>query len=89
MEISILKEEKNILEVELKGETHTLLNALRQALWNLDDTELASYTIKHPLVTSPVLVIRTKNGKPRKALSDVITLLKKQNKEFKSLIKKV
>lgn len=89
MEVTILKEDKNTLEVELKGENHTFCNALREALWTVNDVEIASYTIKHPLVTHPILLVKTKSGKPRKALQDAISTLKKRNKELKTLLKKV
>ena len=55
MELKVLKEEKNILELEIKGEDHTLANLLRGELWNTDGVELASYNLKHPIVSSPIL----------------------------------
>ncbi len=89
MEVTILKEDKNMLEVELKGENHTFCNALRAALWKVDDVDIASYQIKHPLVSQPVFTIHTKSGKSRKALTDALVLMKKQTREFKSLLKKI
>ncbi len=85
MELAILNETKEHLEFELRGENHTLCNALREALWMLDDTALASYRIQHPLIGNPRFIVKAKSGKHRKAVQDALTLLKKRNKEARTL----
>ncbi len=85
MELVILNETKDSLEFELRGENHTLCNALREALWMIDDTLLASYRIQHPLIGNPHFIVKTKSGKHRKAVQDALILLKKRNKEVRTL----
>ena len=89
MELLVLKEEKNILELEIKGEDHTLANLLRNELWNVDSVELASYNIKHPIVSSPILSLSVTKSKPKKALEDAVHNIKSKTKEFRSLLKKL
>lgn len=89
MEIRILNEDKDFLEAEIVGEGHTLCNILRDELWNLEDTSFASYNLKHPLISNPVLAIKSKKGKPRKLLLDAVELIKAKNKEFRSLLTKL
>lgn len=89
MEISIVKEEKNLIEVNLVGESHTLCNALRGELWNIDGTSFVSYNLKHPLVGSPVFALQVKKGNPKKVLASAADSLKGKTKELRSLLKKI
>lgn len=89
MEIQIIKEDKNLIEIEVKGETHTLTNLVRSELWNVDDVAIASYNLKHPVVSNPILILKTKSGKPKKALSEAVSNLKAKTKELRALAKKL
>ena len=89
MEVKILKEDKELIEVEIAGEGHTLCNVLRAELWNFDDTSFASYNLKHPLIGTPVLVLKIKKGKPRKLLLDSVDSIKVKTKELRSLLTKL
>ena len=89
MEVQILKEDQDLLEIEISGEGHTLCNALRNELWDLDDTSFASYNIKHPLVSEPILALKVKKGKPKKLLLDAVESLKSKIKELRSLLNKL
>lgn len=88
MEIKILEETKNRIKIEIKDESHTLLNALRDELWNSKDTKVAGYRLEHPLISNPVLVLESED-KPRNVLLETINRLKKRNKEFRDLAKKL
>ena len=88
MEVKILEETKNRIKVEIKDENHTLLNALRNELWNNRHTKVAGYRLEHPLVSSPVLILEA-DDKPRNVLLDSINKLKKKNSEFRDLFKKL
>ena len=89
MEVNILNEEKDLIEIEIREETHTFCNVLRDELTNVGEVSFAAYSIKHPLVSEPILVVKTKEGKPRKAVEKAISSLKGQIKELRSLIKKL
>jgi len=88
MEIKVLEENKEKIVLEVIGEDHTLLNLIRDELWQDKDVEVAGYHIDHPLVSNPVLTIET-NGKEsaKKALQSCLDRLKKKNKEFLEKLK--
>ena len=89
MEIQILKEDKDLIELKIIGEGHTLCNILRDEATTLEDTSFVSYNLKHPLVSSPILALKTKKGKPRKVLLDAVESLKGKTKELRSLLTKL
>lgn len=89
MEVELINEDKNLIELRIIGEGHTLCNVLRSELWSLDYTSFVSYNLKHPLVSSPVFALKVKKGKPRKALLDAIGTLKDKNKHLKALLAKL
>lgn len=89
MEIQLLKEDKDLIELKIIGEGHTLCNVLRNQLWDSEDTSIVSYNLKHPLVSSPVFVLKVKKGKPRKVLLDGVQALKEETKELRTLLSKL
>jgi DNA-directed RNA polymerase subunit L len=82
MEFKVLEESKNKLVFELKGETHTFCNALKQELQKVKGVDLATYRIDHPLVGVPRFQIETKGIEPRRALKEALANLKKKAKDF-------
>ena len=89
MEINILEDKKKRLVFELKGEGHTLCNALRQELWNDKDVTVSAYNISHPIIGIPMFMIETDGKDPKKALKAAVARLKKANTELLKEIKKV
>lgn len=87
MELNILEDKKKRLVFELKGEGHTLCNALREELWNDKSVKVSAYNISHPLLKIPRFIIETNGKVPKKSLKDAISRLKKRNSEFKTQIK--
>lgn len=87
MELNVLESEKGMLKLEIKGEDHTFCNIVRKELWQDKNTDIAGYSIKHSLVSNPVLVVESND--PKKSLIQTVKRLKNQNddflKEFKSL----
>ncbi len=83
MKIEFLKNEKNKIELKIIGEDHTLCNILRRELWNDNDVDVAAYTIDHPLVSDPIMLVETKKSDPKKALLNAADSLKKQIEELK------
>ena len=57
MEINILEDKKKRLVFELKGEKHTICNALREELWNDKSVTISAYNISHPLIGIPKFII--------------------------------
>ena len=91
MELKVIERSKSLLKLEVKGEDHTLLNAIRKELWADKDLNLAGYNVQHPLVSSPVLIIETKGKDAKKALADALERLKEKSeeaaKQFKAIAK--
>ncbi|HLC56098.1 MAG TPA: DNA-directed RNA polymerase subunit L [Candidatus Nanoarchaeia archaeon] len=88
MEIDVLEQSKDRLKIEIVGEDHTLVNALRNELWKNSHVKVAGYGIDHSLISSPILTIETDgNENPRKALEKAVSSLKDQNKQFSDIIK--
>jgi len=89
MDIKVLEKGKNKLKFELTGKSHTLANLLSKELWNDKNVTVAGYTIPHPETTSAILVVETKSGDPKKAVSSAISRIKKKNKSFLTQAKKL
>ena len=75
MELTILKKTDNEINIRVAGETHTLLNLLKTALLNNKHVDIATYDIKHPTISEPVLFVRTDGADP-------IDVIKKASKEL-------
>lgn len=89
MEINVLESEKTRLKFELIGKTHTLANILSKELWNDKDIAVAGYTVEHPMKGNALMIVETHKGDVKKAITAAIARLKKQNKEFVALVKKL
>lgn len=89
MEIKVLEKGKNFLKIEVVGEDHTFVNALRKELWNDKDVKVAGYGLAHSLVSSPVLIIETSSKNPKTVLNETIKRLKSSNDDMRSVFKKL
>lgn len=88
MELTILNKTKNEISIKIAGETHTLLNALKTALLNNKHIQIASYDIKHPTISDPVLFVRTDGADPIEAIKKASGELAGECDEFIKLFKK-
>ncbi len=86
MEIEFLKNEKNKIEFIVKGEDHTLCNALRKELWDESDVDIAAYNIDHPLIGDPVMLVETKKTDAKKAVLNASASLRKKVGELKKSV---
>ncbi|MFH1850050.1 MAG: DNA-directed RNA polymerase subunit L [archaeon] len=88
MEIKIQEESGRRLEAEFIGSGHTICNALSEQLQCEKDVESAGYTINHPLVGEPLIVVDT-NGKrsPKAVILSSLGKLKKMNDKFRKEFK--
>ena len=73
MEVTILEDNKDKLVFELQGEDHTLCNVLVKKLNTQKDVKHAVYSIDHPLVSVPRIMIEAKDAKGalKKALAEI------------------
>ena len=84
MEIKILDDKKNKLMLEVKGADHTLCNALKTELWSDKHVKIATYSIRHPQVSVPQLIVETDGGViPKNSLINDVQSLNKTNEKFK------
>lgn len=89
MEVTILEEKKNKLVFELKGEGHTLSNAIRKELWNDEHVKGAAYAIEHPLIEVPKFILETDGADPRKTVTSAAKRLQKTVEKIKTEAKEL
>ena len=90
MNINIISESKNEIIFTLENADHTVLNLLKDELYNVEGILAASYNITHPLVKLPKFIVKT-NGKinPRDAIKTAIKNAKKKLSDFKKQVSKL
>lgn len=89
MEVKILTNEKNVLEMELRGADSALAQLLAEKLGEDKDVEFASSKVEHPLVGEPKLYIRTKKGEPAKLVLEKLEEVKKEVTDFRAQFKDI
>lgn len=82
MELNILNKTNNELEVEIRGETHTLLNLLKSLLIEDERVEAAFYDMKYVSISEPILYIKTNGVDPILVLKDAAESVVSQCDEF-------
>ena len=87
MELVIVEDKKNKLIFELKGADHTICNVLKNELWNDSHVKVATYSIKHPLISSPRLIVETDGSiSPSSAIKGAVNRLKKISDKFRKAV---
>jgi DNA-directed RNA polymerase subunit L len=82
MELKTLKKTSKELELEIIGETETLLNPITEVLLENEDVDYASYMADHPELKKRRLYIRVKKGKPEEILKKAVKQLENEFKAF-------
>lgn len=88
MELTIVNKTENEISIKVAGESHTLLNTLKTALLNTKHVEIATYDIKHPTISEPILFVRTDGTDPIEVIKRASGELVKECDEFIKLFKK-
>ena len=84
MEIKILDDKKSKMIIEVKDTDHTLCNALKTELWNDKHVKIAAYSIRHPQISVPQMIVETDGDEsPRNAMINAVERLHKSNAKFK------
>lgn len=84
MEMKILDDKKNKIIIEVKGVDHTLCNSLKAELWNDKHVKIATYSIRHPQISIPQIIVETDGEvSPKNALINAVQRLHKTNDKFK------
>ncbi|MFT4312454.1 MAG: DNA-directed RNA polymerase subunit L [Candidatus Woesearchaeota archaeon] len=82
MKITVLEESKSRLHIEIDGADHTICNALVDQLWSQSAISAAAYSIDHPLIGKPKMIVEVKSGSPKDELKKAIADLVKKNAQF-------
>lgn len=85
MQVTVLDKTDSELRLKIAGETHTILNLLKTTLLENKHVEIASYDIKFPNISDPVLFVRTDGADPVKAVIDASKKAVKDCKEFRKV----
>jgi len=84
MEVRIIDDKKNKLIIEVKGTDHTLCNTLKAELYNDKHVKTATYSIRHPQISVPQVIVETDGEEsPKNALMNAVERLHKINAKFK------
>ncbi|HID28069.1 MAG TPA: DNA-directed RNA polymerase subunit L [Methanosarcinales archaeon] len=87
MDIKILKKTVNEIQMEIKKESHTFLNALKTILLEDERVDVAAYNIKFPGISDPILYVRTYSADPIEVIKDAAKKLANQCEEFKTIFR--
>jgi len=82
MEIKTLKKSAKELEIEMTGETETILNPIVEVLINFKEVDYASYMADHPESKQRRLYLRVNTGKPIDILKKAVKYLEDEIKSF-------
>lgn len=85
MDLKIIEKSDIQILVEIAGESHTLLNTLKSSLLDDPRVEVATYDIKHPTISEPVLFVKTDGVDPIVAITEASERLIEVYEEFKTV----
>ncbi len=91
MVLTIISKTDNEIKLKIGKESHTILNLLKTHLLNNKNVEIATYDIKHPTISDPVLFVRTRGQDPVEAIkiaaSEILESCDEFNRVFKDKLK--
>jgi len=85
MNLKIIEKTDDEIRIELAGESHTLLNVLKSSLLEDPNTEVATYDIKHPTISEPILFVKTNGADPVVAVKEASERIIEVYEEFKAV----
>ena len=89
MEVKIISKTANEVEMEIKGEDHSLMNALKATLLKDKAVKVATYDITYPGISNPVLFVQTdKSTDPIDAIKSASKKLSEECDDFAKLFTK-
>ncbi len=86
MNIKIIRVTEDEAEIEFLDEGHTFLNVLKHSLLQDPQVQIATYDVKHPMISNPIFYIKTESKDPLKALGDASLRLKDEYDTLLGLI---
>ena len=88
MELNVIEQKKGSLVFEIIDGTHTFCNILKKELLTDSHVKVATYAIKHPLISSPKFILETDGEDCKKALISASQRIQKLNGKFLDSFKK-
>ena len=85
MNLKIIEKTDDEIRIELAGESHTLLNVLKSSLLEDPNIEVATYDIKHPTISEPILFVKTNGADPVVAVKEASERIIEVYEEFKAV----
>ncbi len=85
MDLKVIEKSDTQIIIEIGGESHTLLNTLKSSLLDDPRVEVATYDIKHPTISDPVLFVKTDGVDPIVAITEASDRLIEVYEEFKTV----
>lgn len=86
MEVRVIKQEKDSLLLEIKGDTIGFANLVSEQLWENKEVDEAAAIKEHPYMAEPKIFVKTKGANPKSVLLDtaksIENLVKELEKEF-------
>ncbi len=89
MELEVEKQDKNSVTIIVKGEGVTLLNMLRDELWNDKNVTEAAIIQEHPFTANPKIMLKVSTGSPITTLEKAVDRIKGNLEDFRKAFKKV
>jgi len=83
MTIKIIRNEKNVLEIDLGEIDQSLARVIAEKLNETKGVEFAACKVQHPVVGTPYLVVKTKGADPAGLVTKKLEEIKKEVTEFK------
>ena len=85
MNIKVIEKTDNKIKIEIGSESHTLLNTLKSSLLEDSRVEIATYDIKHPSFSEPILFVRTNDVDPVIAIKEATQRIVEVYEDFKTV----
>ena len=82
MQVNLISKKKDFINIQIEGETDSILIPLRNELLSDNAVEYANYNSRHPKLDLPVFNIKVKSGKPQNALKKGCKSLSKQYRDI-------
>jgi DNA-directed RNA polymerase subunit L len=86
MQLKVIESNRYELKIEIGGEGHSFCNLLRKTLLEEPSVDSAGYSIDHPLLASPIFILKTKKRQANVVLREALEKMLARTEEFRKKI---
>lgn len=86
MQLKVIESSRYELKIEIGGEGHSFCNLLRKTLLEEPSVDSAGYSIDHPLLASPIFILKTKKRQANVVLREALEKMLARTEEFRKKI---